>query len=386
MSSKIRILLCCFVGVSFLLGVMCELQCSLGMFHVSVNPNNIPPSIMVTSANDPAKVVWETLADRPFLVLANSSSSRPPISDGNYQVDEVVLPLTDQLTVATALCGPLSFNISGELFLQAGGGATSSYRLDFAADGADPRLRFDVSLSGGPQLGVDAARTILSYHAAAGEAFFGFGESFAPLDLQGRRVPVLVSEQGVGRGEQPITDFLNAGTPGVGGAWFTTYAPKPLYLTSLNRSVALGGSAVSFFDLTRPGAVSVEVWDTAFGGWMLLADSLLELVEAVTSITGRQQPPPQWTQAGAVVGLEGGSANVTRIVASLQEHGVPLAGFCFVFVGGMHVAHRLWRRQGSGCRTGSACATPGTATASSGTGRSTTTTTQVRLARPVQLI
>ncbi len=61
----------------------------------------------------------------------------------------------------------------------------------------------------------------------------------------GRRVPVLVSEQGVGRGLEPITSYLNNQTEGVGGHWYTTYAPKPVYLTNYNRSMLFDNSEVS---------------------------------------------------------------------------------------------------------------------------------------------
>lgn len=37
-------------------------------------------------------------------------------------------------------------------------------------------------------------------------------------------------------------------------------------------------------------------------------------------------PLPEWTQQGAIVGLEGGSDNVTRIVDTLLQNGVPIKG------------------------------------------------------------
>jgi alpha-glucosidase len=56
--------------------------------------------------------------------------------------------------------------------------------------------------------------------------------------------------------------------------------------------------------------------------------SMLRAVEAVTALTGRQSVLPEWTQLGAVVGLEGGTANVTAIVDSMYAAGVPMAGAC----------------------------------------------------------
>jgi hypothetical protein len=54
--------------------------------------------------------------------------------------------------------------------------------------------------------------------------------------------------------------------------------------------------------------------------------TMLDAVEAVTALTGRMKGLPEWTQLGAVVGLEGGTANVTAIVDRMYEAGVPMAG------------------------------------------------------------
>ena len=68
---------------------------------------------------------------------------------------------------------------------------------------------------------------------------------FTHWDLSGRRVPILCAEQGIGRGAQPITSLLNLLGDRAGGDWSTTYAPKPLYITNLNRSVVFENTEVS---------------------------------------------------------------------------------------------------------------------------------------------
>ena len=81
-------------------------------------------------------------------------------------------------------------------------------------------VRFHVYLNPDPHLKYLQPRTFLNYWCSSGETgFYGFGESFSYFNLQGRKVPILVSEQGVGRGEQPITAVLNKQTQGVGGGW-----------------------------------------------------------------------------------------------------------------------------------------------------------------------
>ena len=171
-----------------------------------------------------------------------------------------------------------------------------------------------------------------SYGTERDEGFFGFGEHFSRWNLKGAVVPVLISEQGVGRGLQPLTFALNFFLHGVGAAWHTTYVAKPLYLTSCRRALGLDGPKVALFDLRHPRAVTAEYWSAKrLAGTVYRGETPLDLVEALTTDTGRMgaspSPPlPEWTQRGVVVGLEGGSDEVEPITRALLEAGVPLVG------------------------------------------------------------
>ena len=52
-------------------------------------------------------------------------------------------------------------------------------------------------------------RVCLTYSSEAKERFYGFGEQFSHMDFKGKRVPIFVQEQGIGRGDQPITFAAN---------------------------------------------------------------------------------------------------------------------------------------------------------------------------------
>lgn len=52
-------------------------------------------------------------------------------------------------------------------------------------------------------------RLCLSYSSEENERFYGFGEQFSHMDFKGKRVPIFVQEQGIGRGDQPITFAAN---------------------------------------------------------------------------------------------------------------------------------------------------------------------------------
>lgn len=55
----------------------------------------------------------------------------------------------------------------------------------------------------------DFNRICVTYASERHERFFGFGEQFSHLDFKGKRVPIFVQEQGIGRGDQPITFAAN---------------------------------------------------------------------------------------------------------------------------------------------------------------------------------
>lgn len=52
-------------------------------------------------------------------------------------------------------------------------------------------------------------RVCLTYSSERKERFYGFGEQFSHMDFKGKRVPIFVQEQGIGRGDQPITFAAN---------------------------------------------------------------------------------------------------------------------------------------------------------------------------------
>lgn len=52
-------------------------------------------------------------------------------------------------------------------------------------------------------------RIWLTYTSESSERFYGFGEQFSHMDFKGKKVPIIVQEQGIGRGDQPITFAAN---------------------------------------------------------------------------------------------------------------------------------------------------------------------------------
>lgn len=279
--------------------------------------------IQINNILNKQKILLLTDINKPFLYLGNSSVLSEPIVDGNYQLYEQILWKSNEQTIDTILYedGNSRLNIYGKI---KNGYWLADYILSFSlSTHSNNQLYFVIDIL---QSSKDYNRIFFNYKTNVNETFHGFGESFTDFNLKGKCIPILVSEQGVGRGLQPITDALNNDKEGVGGHWFTTYAPKPLYMTNQNRSMIFENSEVMYINLTNPELVEIEVWSLELRGNIVYGDTMRDLLSEITLYTGRMLPPPEWSQLGAIVGLEGGTDMVTSIVELMNSYNIPLAG------------------------------------------------------------
>lgn len=276
------------------------------------------PFLQVSSRAS-GRVLWKTIRHWPFVSVGYASENSEPIIDGNYNVQEYTWYETPQQTINSVKVSDMAITFSGEVY---GLITQAKYELVFRVL-SDQQLGFSLNATA-----VRGAfnRLFLNYWCDAAETFHGFGTQFSYVNFKGLRVPVVVSEQGVGRGLQPVTAILNWGGNGAGGYWYTSYAPKPGYVTNQNRSVLFENSEVMYFDLRNSEAVIVEAWATEVHGRIFAGDSMLDLVEQITEVTGRMRPLPRWSQEGAVIGLEGGTKMVAEIVEKMWKLGTPIKG------------------------------------------------------------
>ncbi|XAR68408.1 Alpha-glucosidase [Bertholletia excelsa] len=173
----------------------------------------------------------------------------------------------------------------------------------------------------------DFNRVCLTYSSEMDERFYGFGEQFSHMDFKGRRVPIFVQEQGIGRGDQPITFAANLVSYRAAGDWSTTYAPSPFYISSKMKSLYLEGYNYSVFDLTRHDKVQIQMHGDYIQGRILHGNSPVEFIEHFTEAIGRPPELPEWIISGAVVGMQGGTDFVRRVWEKLGTHDVPISAF-----------------------------------------------------------
>lgn len=264
--------------------------------------------------SSPGRALWRSLPGRGFLAAGRGRES---VRDrrSHYTVrDRLEEVYPEQTLDRVERKGPALLRLRGRL---RGASGEVGYRFSLSP-ASQSRLRFEVEVEG------DANRLCLTYASGPRERFFGFGEQFTHLDMKGRRVPVLIGEQGVGRGAQPVTLLMNL-RYGSGGSWHSSYAAVPHYLTSELRSLFLENTEYSAFDLRREDRVRVEVFSGRISGQILHGSSPEELIEEYTAYAGRMRPLPGWLMDGAVVGVQGGTGRVLEVLERLEAAGVPVA-------------------------------------------------------------
>jgi alpha-glucosidase len=247
----------------------------------------------------PRDPLWASLPGRAFVSAARADESVTEERGSFSFEDEIHERCSDQRIESVGLeSGALV--VSGrlrcarrELEYALTASPVGDHQLQLRARVADPA--FD--------------RVQLTYQSDADEGFYGFGEQFSHFDLKGRRVPILVTEQGIGRGRQPITWLVDL-VAGAGGDWHTSYAPVPHYITTRGRSLFLENGELSVFDLREADRVRVEVLASELRARIVHGDDPLALIREYTAYAGRMRPLPDWVHHGAVIGLQGGTARV----------------------------------------------------------------------------
>lgn len=166
----------------------------------------------------------------------------------------------------------------------------------------------------------------LSLCAGEDENIYGFGEQFTHLEMSGRAFTLCVSEQGIGRGAQPISALVSLASPGSAGDDFTTYAPLPLFVTSRSRAMLCEENTIYRFDVKkhRRDRITFSACGQVLHGRLFCASSPLAAIEKHTACSGRLRPLPDWAY-GAVLGIRGGRETAMRVLEQCLAHGAPVS-------------------------------------------------------------
>jgi sulfoquinovosidase len=265
------------------------------------------------------RVVYASPADR--LLEAAKTDLRAEEHQGSFEIEE-----HDLATCARPVVSEESTS-NGKLRLRGtfADAEPACRALSFTVGMCEARpghLAIDVKLSD-PSFGAVTLRAA----SDPGERFYGLGEQFRhdTLDLKGRRIRVLSSEGGVGRGHQPISGAMNLASKGSAGAEDTTYYAAPHVTTNRMRSLFVENTELSVFDMTAPDALAVKTYAPHVRARVLGGESPLELLERFTEYSGRMPPLPDWVGEGAIVAIARDTNASLVLVDKMRAAGVPIA-------------------------------------------------------------
>ncbi|RJE27209.1 Glycosyl hydrolases family 31 [Aspergillus sclerotialis] len=205
--------------------------------------------------------------------------------------------------------------------------------------GFPDRVAFDVAVEPGHDNEAGMERVYLKFASHASEDFYGLGAQGSFASMKNQSIPIFSREQGVGRGDEPVTSVEDSQGFFSGGNHFTTYTAIPQFISTAGKVFYLRDSdtAYAVFNFTEHSAVTVRYDALTIGGQFMQALNMLEGITMLTDYTGRMPTLPEWVDHGAILGIQGGQSKVNRIVNEGLQQDCPIAGVWLQDWSGTHI-------------------------------------------------
>lgn len=169
-------------------------------------------------------------------------------------------------------------------------------------------------------------RVVLNLEALPDEYVYGCGEQYSYFNIRGKKVPIWVQEQGVGRGCNAMKYAADIAAHGAGGNKFTTYYAMPVFISSRHYAVIADTDAYSLFDFSHKKVTRLEFWQVPRTIKIIAKKQMNELVSAVAKTCGIQPKLPDWVFDGFILGAQGGTEKALDKLAKLEKAQAALAG------------------------------------------------------------
>ncbi|MGB1207175.1 MAG: alpha-glucosidase [Chitinophagales bacterium] len=265
----------------------------------------------------PNQKLVEFSLDKSF-ILAEKRKNKVKDRMASYHFKHKTLVKCEQQVITNATNTENSISITGKFK-----DCDCAYQIDLEYR-EDESLDLTLSLSD-----TTYNYVALQYLTAEDEHFFGFGEQYAHFDMKGKKPTIFSEEQGIGRGDKPISFW--SGLAGSTGHDFATHKAIPFYISTGSEQKSIPQRAMFVenrqfvaYDFTEKNDASCSVWHHTLTTKWWAAESPLDLIEKYTAHTGRLPELPDWAY-GTWLGLQGGSKDVLEKIAEAKAADNPVS-------------------------------------------------------------
>ncbi|UYP46230.1 hypothetical protein NEF87_002515 [Candidatus Lokiarchaeum ossiferum] len=141
------------------------------------------------------------------------------------------------------------------------------------------------------------------------EAIYGCGEQYSELNLRGKKLPLWVEEQGIGRGDPKWITWLADIKAGAGGKWYTTYYPQPTFISTDHYFCHVDMTSYSVFDFICSDFHLLHSWEIPKQIILEYHNTLLDTVSGLSTFLGRQPKLADWVYDGMWLAIQGKGGN-----------------------------------------------------------------------------
>lgn len=158
------------------------------------------------------------------------------------------------------------------------------------------------------------------------EAIYGLGEQMSYFNLKGKDFPIWTSEPGVGRNKNTYITWRSDVENKAGGDYYWSNFPQATFISKRGYYLHLDSTAYSKFDFRKDDYIEIEVWEVCKKIVIERGNSLLDSVRKLSNLLGKQKHLPEWVYNGLIIGAQGGTNRVKKILDRSIENGVKVAG------------------------------------------------------------
>lgn len=158
------------------------------------------------------------------------------------------------------------------------------------------------------------------------EKVYGCGEQASYFNLRGRNFPLWTSEPGVGRDKNSLTTFYANLHDKAGGDYYNTYYPEPTYVSTRKYWLHVDSYAYADFNFKHISFHELFFWEVPERVIISFDNSYLNIINDLTSFTGRPPKLPEYLLDGMILGLQGGMNQVLEYLDVAKEHDIKVSG------------------------------------------------------------